>query len=197
AAIGEASQLRKAAESEVRFLMRELAHRSKNQMTVIAAMAKQTARGASSVPDFVQSFEKRIHGLASSTDLLLAHGVAGVDLRELLTRQIEPFCPVDGERVVLSGPPVRLNTQAAQILGMAGPELATNAVESEAFASDHGGLAVEWRREDDVLALRWRQPAGTPPGQVARRGLGTTELENMVGRSLAADVQREVHADGI
>ena len=197
AAIGEASQLRKAAESEVRFLMRELAHRSKNQMTVIAAMAKQTARGASSVPDFVQSFEKRIHGLASSTDLLLAHGVAGVDLRELLTRQIEPFCPVDGERVVLSGPPVRLNTQAAQILGMAGHELATNAVKYGAFASDHGSLAVEWSREDDVLALRWREIAGTLPRQDTRRGFGTTVLENMVGRSLGADVQREVHADGI
>lgn len=197
AAIGDASHRRKAAESEVRFLMRELAHRSKNQMTVIAAMAKQTARGASSVPDFVQSFEKRIHGLASSTDLLLAHGVAGVDLRELLTRQIEPFCPVDSERVVMSGPPVRLNTQAAQILGMAGHELATNAVKYGAFAGDEGSLGVEWSRDGDVLALRWRELAGQMPDQDDRRGFGTTVLENMVGRSLGAEVMRQVHADGI
>ena len=56
-ALEEASKRRQQAEVEVRFLMRELAHRSKNQMTVIAAMAKQTARGADSVPEFVQSFE--------------------------------------------------------------------------------------------------------------------------------------------
>jgi two-component sensor histidine kinase len=197
AAIGAASQSRKAAEGEVRFLMRELAHRSKNQMTVIAAMAKQTARGAGSVPDFVQSFEKRIYGLASSTDLLLAHGVAGVDLRELLTRQIEPFCPVDSERVVLSGPPVRLNTQAAQIIGMAGHELATNAVKYGAFAGDHGWLDVEWERDGEVLAFRWRETAGQMPERDDHRGFGTTVLENMVGRSLGAEVLRQVHSDGI
>src|SRR6185503_19639249 len=116
-ALEEASKRRQQAEVEVRFLMRELAHRSKNQMTVIAAMAKQTAKGADSVPEFVQSFEKRIFGLARSTDLLLANGALGVDLEELLTRQIDPFCPVDGGRVTLLGPQVRLNTQAAQILG--------------------------------------------------------------------------------
>ena len=39
-ALADAAAQRQAAEDEVRFLMRELAHRSKNQMTVIAAMAK-------------------------------------------------------------------------------------------------------------------------------------------------------------
>src|SRR5690606_8768501 len=103
----------------------------------------------------------------------------------------------DGERVVLSGPPVRLNTQAAQILGMAGHELATNAVKYGAFGSDHGSLAVEWSRDDTVLALRWREIAGQLPRQDSRRGFGTTVLENMVGRSLGAEVHRDVHADGI
>src|SRR5690606_2897766 len=146
AAIEEASRRRQQAETEVRFLMRELAHRSKNQMTVIAAMAKQTARGAESVPEFVQNFEKRIFGLARSTDLLLATGVIGVDFEELLSRQIDPFAPVDGKRVRLSGPPMRLNMQSAQIIGMAAHELATNAVKYGAFATDAGSLRVAWTR---------------------------------------------------
>ncbi len=133
-ALGDASRRRRAAETAVRFLMREVAHRSKNQMTVIAAMAKQTARGAETVPEFVPSFEHRIFRLARSTDLLLAHGVAGVDLRELLVSQIDPFCPVDGKRVIVDGPSLRLNAQAAQILGMAAHELAANAVKYGAFA---------------------------------------------------------------
>ena len=83
--------------------MRELAHRSKNQMTVIAAMAKQTARSAESVPDFVASFEKRIFGLSRSTDLVLANFVAGADLEELLSSQIGPFCPLDGGSAELVG----------------------------------------------------------------------------------------------
>lgn len=196
-ALADASRRRQAAEAEVRFLMRELAHRSKNQMTVIAAMAKQTAKTADSVPDFVQSFEKRILGLARSTDLLLAHGIAGVDLRELLSHQIDAFCPVDGGRVKFNGPDLRLNTQAAQILGMAAHELATNAVKYGAFASDGGTLRVTWRFEGGRLLLVWRETVKAMPARSKRRGFGTTVLENMVGRSLGATVTSTFHADGI
>lgn len=196
-AIGEASRQRLAAEAEVRFLLRELAHRSKNQMTVIAAMAKQTAKGADSVPEFVQSFEKRIFGLARSTDLLLAHGAQGVDLRELLTRQVDPFCPVEGGRVTLLGPPVRLNTQAAQILGMAAHEMATNAVKYGAFAREDGTLAVTWGRHGDRLRFSWRERVSVLSRRIERRGFGTVVLENMVGQALGASVERQTHADGI
>ncbi len=196
-ALGDASRRRQAAETEVRFLMRELAHRSKNQMTVIAAMAKQTARGAESVPEFVLSFEKRIFGLARSTDLLLAHGVAGVDLKELMVSQIDPFCPVDGDRVVVDGPTMRLNAQAAQILGMAAHELATNAVKYGAFAREGGRLHVGWERQGEAIAFTWREIGAVPGTATPRRGFGTTVLENMVGRSLGAEVKRESHADGI
>ena len=196
-AISAAAQKRQTAETEVRFLMRELAHRSKNQMTVIAAMAKQTARGADSVPEFVQSFEKRIFGLARSTDLLLANGLAGVDLRELMTHQINPFCPMDGERVELRGPPVRLNTQAAQILGMAGHELATNAAKYGAFADDEGHLSVIWKLRDGRLDFAWREKVKALARRAERRGFGTTVLESMVGSSLGAEVTHTLHDDGI
>jgi two-component sensor histidine kinase len=196
-ALGDASRRRQAAETEVRFLMRELAHRSKNQMTVIAAMAKQTARGAETVPEFVSSFEKRIFGLARSTDLLLAHGVAGVDLKELMVSQIDPFCPVDGDRVVVDGPSMRLNAQAAQILGMAAHELATNAVKYGAFAREGGRLRVTWERQGEAIAFVWREIGAVPGSATPRRGFGTTVLENMVGRSLGAEVKREAHPDGI
>jgi two-component sensor histidine kinase len=196
-ALGDASRRRQAAETEVRFLMRELAHRSKNQMTVIAAMAKQTARGAETVPEFVSNFEKRIFGLARSTDLLLAHGVAGVDLKELMVSQIDPFCPVDGKRVVVDGPSMRLNAQAAQILGMAAHELATNAVKYGAFAGEGGRLNVSWERQGEAIAFVWREIGAVPGSATPRRGFGTTVLENMVGRSLGAEVKREAHPDGI
>lgn len=196
-ALGDASRRRQTAETEVRFLMRELAHRSKNQMTVIAAMAKQTARGADSVPDFVANFEKRIFGLARSTDLLLAHGVAGVDLRDLLVGQIEPFATVDGTRVSATGPAVRLNAQAAQIIGMAAHELATNAVKYGALSRDGGRLNVSWNLNEDWVDFNWRESGSSPGPQTYRRGFGTTVLENMVGRSLGAEVQRLVHEDGI
>jgi two-component sensor histidine kinase len=193
----DASRRRKAAETEVRLLMRELAHRSKNQMTVIAAMAKQSAKGVDSVPEFVSGFERRIYSLARSTDLLLAHGIAGVDLREVLVRQIDPLCPLDSGRVTLAGPHLRLNTQAAQILGMAAHELATNAVKYGAFSNEIGRLEVTWEVAGEALRLVWRERVTQLGERPERRGFGTTVLELMVGRSLGATVNRTLHQDGI
>jgi two-component sensor histidine kinase len=197
ASLADASSRRKAAETEVRLLMRELAHRSKNQLAVIAAMAKQSAKSATSVPEFVASFERRIHSLSRSTDLLLAHGVAGVELRDVLSRQIDPLCPIESGRVTLTGPPFKLSTQAAQILGMAAHELASNASAYGAFAVDAGRLEVTWKAGSGGLKLEWRERAASVTGSPQRRGFGTTVLESMVGRSLNAEVTRTLNDDGI
>ena len=196
-ALADASALRQAADNDVRFLMREVAHRSKNQMTVIAAMARQTARGASDVPSYVQAFERRILGLARSTDLLLAHGRVGVGLEELIESQIAPFIPPGPGRVSLAGPPVRLNMQAAQILGMAIHELSTNAAKYGAFGDGGGTLTVQWALSADRLDLTWREsvPHALTPSE--RVGFGTTVLKSMVGHALGADVERTVHGTGM
>lgn len=196
-ALHQASARRQASEREVNFLMREVAHRSKNQMAVITAMAKQSARGAQDTASYVQAFERRIMGLASSTDLLMAHGGEGVLLTDLLASQIAPFAPEDPARVSLSGPPVRVSAQAAQTLGMAAHELSTNAVKYGAFAGDIGALAVRWARAGDRLDFTWREtvPHAVPPSD--RTGFGTTVLKSMVGRALGAEVERILHDDGI
>lgn len=196
-AIGDAARQRRRAENEVRFLMRELAHRSKNQMTVIAAMAKQTARNATSVNQFVASFERRIFGLARSTDLLLASGMVGVDLKDIISGQVDPFKPQDPERVSIDGPSIMLNTQASQIVGMAAHELATNAVKYGAFADETGRLEVTWTVYDDVVDLNWRERVKPRRRRAARTGFGTTVLNSMVGGSLGAAVTRTLHRDGI
>lgn len=192
-----ASIERQKAEREVRFLMRELAHRSKNQMTVITAMAKQTARSAEDLPSYVQSFERRIMGLARSTDLLLAHGRVGVELRELIEHHLAPFRPDAPERVTLEGPAVRLNPQAAQILGMAIHELSTNAVKYGAFGESDGALAINWTLTDTVLDLDWRETGVRTAPQSTRKGFGTTVLKSMVGGALGAHVERISHPGGI
>jgi two-component sensor histidine kinase len=161
-------------------------------------MAKQTAGSASSLEQFMPDFERRIHGLARSTDLLLANGMAGVDFSELLTSQIAAFGPVGTERVEISGPSLRLNTQAAQIVGMAAHELATNAVKYGAFADETGRLRVSWAIKGDQLDFVWRETVRvlTAPAS-ERRGFGTTVLNSMVGRGLGANVARVLHEDGI
>lgn len=197
-AMSDAAAKRKEAETEARFLMREVAHRSKNQLTVISSMAKQTARGADNVEKFVESFQYRIYGLARSTDLLLAHGTQGIGLRDLFRTQIDPFRPEDPSRVTKTGTNVYLNVQAAQVLGMAAHELATNASKYGAFSRDGGKLTVSWNRAGGGrLHLVWREyvPDFEPPSD--RKGFGTVVLQTMVAGALKADVERIVHPDGI
>tara|TARA_A100001391_G_scaffold149046_1_gene106463 strand:+ start:5371 stop:7104 length:1734 start_codon:yes stop_codon:yes gene_type:complete len=197
-ALADAGAKRRQAETESRFLMREVAHRSKNQLTVISAMAKQTARGAADVEKFVENFQNRLYGLARSTDLLLTQGTQGIGLRDLFRTQIDPFRPEDPSRVVKTGVNVYLNVQAAQVLGMAAHELATNASKYGAFSRDGGKLTVNWNRAGgDRLQLVWREtvPGFTPPAD--HKGFGTVVLQTMVAGALKADVERTVHEDGI
>jgi two-component sensor histidine kinase len=196
-ALADASEKRMTADRDIRFLMRELAHRSKNQMAVIAAMAKQTGRGATDIESYVTALERRIMGLARSTDLLLAHGRAGVMLADLIDQQLGPFRPPEPDRVTVEGPVLRINPQGAQILGMALHELATNATRYGAFAEVEGRLKLTWKTTDAALAMRWREHLGRPLVVGERSGFGTTVLRTMVGGALGARVDRVVHADGV
>lgn len=196
-ALAEASEKRMAADRDIRFLMRELAHRSKNQMAVIAAMAKQTGRGATDIQTYVAALERRIMGLARSTDLLLTHGRAGVMLADLIDQQLGPFRPPEADRLTIQGPALRINPQGAQILGMALHELATNATRYGAFAEADGRLELTWKTTDTALAMRWREHLGRPLVVGERSGFGTIVLRTMVGGALGAKVDRVVHQDGV
>jgi two-component sensor histidine kinase len=197
AALAEASIDRKSAENEIRLLMREVAHRAKNQLTVVSSMAKQTARSARSLPVFLDSFQKRIYGLARSTDLLIAGGATGVELRELLMAQIEPFRPEDIKRLEISGPPFRLANQAAQTIGLAVHELATNAAKYGAFATRSGRLVIHWKIEEETLVLIWREHLSLLRRRPVRRGFGTEIIERMLGGTLDAEIERSFHRDGL
>ena len=196
-ALAQAAKDRQAAENEIRFLMREVAHRSKNQLTVVSSIAKQTGRHARSFAAFQDSFQKRIQGLARSTDLLIAGGVAGVELRELLNAQIEPFRPSDESRLEVRGPQFRLSNQAAQTIGLAVHELATNAAKYGAFATPNGRLDLSWKRSGDRLTIVWREYVPRLRKRSETRGFGTEVIERMLGGTLEAEIERTLHRDGL
>ena len=199
-ALAEAADARVKSENEVRFLMREVAHRSKNQLTVIQAMLNQSAAGAESAGDFADAFRKRVAGLARSTDLMIANATQGVNLMELAGNQLKPFTPDDATRVRISGPVVLLDPQASQTLGMALHELSTNATKYGALANETGIVSLNWAIEGENLDLVWRESRATIDRQAiaaARKGFGSVVLERMLGMALDAKLDFIVHDDGI
>ena len=102
AALSAASLELKRRQEHSAFLMRELAHRSKNQLAVVKGMALQTARQSASVDQFVEQFAQRIQGLAESQDLMVRQNWQGAWLSDLVRAHLDLFGA--GPRAQIEGP---------------------------------------------------------------------------------------------
>ena len=97
---------RKRSEEHLRFLLRELSHRSKNLLAVIQAMAGQTAKSAETVDVFRRRFSERLMGLAASHDLLVNQNWLGGSVEHLVRGQLAPFLDAQDPRLRIHGPDV-------------------------------------------------------------------------------------------
>jgi PAS domain S-box-containing protein len=178
---------RKRAEEHVRLLMDELNHRANNLLTVVQALARQTADSVEAKA-FSKRLTERVTGLAASNRLLVSGKWQGVELAILIRSQLLPFVAGLEERVALDGAPLRLNPAAAQAIGMALHELATNAVKHGALASGGGSIRVGWAIEDcdgaACFRLTWIERGGPPVSQPQRTGFGRTVIERMIAQTL-------------
>ena len=138
---------RKQAQDQLQFLLHEVAHRSKNQLAVVQSMMRQTARSATSLAEFQQSLGERIQALAVSINMLVAENWTGAALGKLVRQQLEVFEVGDG-RLESEGPDVTVSADAAQAIGLALHELATNSVKHGAGFSDVGVTRVQRARSD-------------------------------------------------
>jgi len=176
---------RKQAEEHIRLLMNELNHRANNLLTVIQAIARQTATTADP-RDFAERFTERLNGIAASNALLVSGNWQGVDLAELARSQLTPFVG-DGGRIGLDGPAVRVKPKAAQAIGMALHELATNAAKHGALSNDAGRIDIRWSIASDgegTFRMVWSEQEGPRVVAPTRAGFGRTVLERMITGSL-------------
>jgi PAS domain S-box-containing protein len=192
---------RKKQEEHVRFLLREVSHRSKNQLAIIQAMASQTAKTSRSFEGFKSRFSQRLQGMAASQDLLVNQNWDGVNLDALIRAQLRPFAEeVDG-RLTIKGPKILLKPEAAQSLGLALHELATNAAKHGALSASSGKIAISWAIEQDPGAaqfiMTWRESGGPAVAAPSHRGFGHIVIERMVGQALGATVGLTYPPDGL
>lgn len=128
--------------SQVQLLMREVNHRSKNLLTLVQALARQTAAGGAA--DFQKRFESRLHSLAASQDLLVRSEWTSVPVRDLVLQQLAHFGRDVERRFTIDGPDLNLTAASAQTIGMALHELSTNATKYGALSNEAGMVAVRW-----------------------------------------------------
>ena len=187
---------RKRSEEHVQLLMREVNHRSKNLLAVVQSVASQTANRGSP-GDFVQRFGERLQGLSASHDLLVRDSWKGIELQELILSQLSHFRDLIGKRITLSGPTLQLKPAAAQSLGMAFHELATNAGKYGSLSNETGTLAIAWAEDGGTVSIQWKESGGPPVQKPKRRGFGTLLITNVTRSALEADVHLDLWEAGL
>jgi two-component sensor histidine kinase len=175
--------------------VRELQHRTNNLLAIVQSLAQQTARGASDLRDFVPVFTNRLQGLSHSAALLARQQWRGAMLDELIVSQVEPFASVG--RFEISGPPILLTPRAAQNLGLAFHELATNATKHGALSVPGGKVEVTWMSPPEgPLQLDWQEVGGPPVVPPRRKGFGRVLMEEIVATALGGKVETQFAAAG-
>ena len=188
---------------QMRVLMREMAHRSRNLLTVVQSMARQGARFATGLPDFVSEFTARLQVLADATNQMTeGWDNRSSNLGAVLSRQIAPYAQSYPDRIEMSGSDVVVPVEVAGQVALAVHELATNAVKHGAFAAPEGRAELSWRAEGHGgLVLCWRETGGKraalAPVGGREGGFGSILLARAVPTSVGGTLRYEPTADGL
>lgn len=185
-----------------RLLLAELQHRVRNTLAVIRSIARRTASSSETVEDYAIELDGRLNAFARVQAAVTRNPSAGIDLEYLVADELHVHMTRDGDQALVLGPPVRLQPKAAETLGLAFHELATNAVKYGALATPNGRVEVTWDRtgtdDDERLFLVWKEsgvaPAALPP---KRRGFGTDLLTRSLAYELKARTEHVIGPDGL
>ena len=187
------TQEREQAE-QIRLLLNEVNHRSKNMLATVLALAR---RGFPADDPATRAFANRIRSMTIAQDMLVKRQWSAVPLDELIHQQLEFVEDADGS-VKISGPDVGVNAKAAETLGMAIHELATNSLKHGALSVPGGHVDIGWEHGDDGgFALWWRESNGPPVKAPERKGFGTTLIREVPMRAFGLETDIHYHSEGV
>lgn len=188
------TERRAYAERQQRVLQ-ESEHRVKNMLTVVAAIAQQTARAATDLESFSDAFSGRLELLARAHQLLVGKVWHDVALSALVDRVLG--ADVAGGRAAFGGPEVLLKPGQVLGLSMILHELYTNAVKYGALCSDEGRLTVDWKIEGDQIELVWTEIGVPCSPELDGSGFGQRMIAMSVKSDLKGTIEREWRPDGL
>jgi len=186
---------RREGDERQRLLLQELAHRVKNSLAVVLAVARRSGERAADLAGFLEDFEGRLLALAAVHDLLSDNGWLGVPLPGLVRLALAPH---DGEgRVGAEVEDLAVRPAAAQDLVLALHELAVNATKHGALSAAGGVVAVTVRARDGDLVLAWRETGGPAVAPPSGRGFGTALLEAVASHERGGRLETDWRPEGL
>jgi len=182
----------KLHEREVRDMLRELTHRSKNLLSVVQSIAHQSRIGVTDIDAFLGPFAARLMTLSVIHELLVDNDWRGAPVRDVVRRvrartpgAIDLDCQIEGPEVVLT-------PEFAQNLALAVHELLADAIGAD---DSMARIAVVWRHEPGVsFEFQWSASgrAGRPCGIFCQR-----LLQNILPRAVGGNGVLTLEDEGL
>jgi two-component sensor histidine kinase len=165
-------------------LTSELRHRVSNLIAVIRTISSRTAQSAKSMKEYAEVMDGRLMALARTQELLTRNGSSGADVIDVVRNEIGLQAlagnyNVDGPRVVISA-------KAAEVLGLAVHELATNSLKYGALSGASGCVSASWkvmpRDGESWLSFDWSEKRAQTLEKTVpfRRGFGSELIERRI-----------------
>lgn len=187
-----------------RLLLAELQHRVRNTLGIVRSIARRTAATSASVEAYAMHLDGRLNAFARTQSMVTRDPSAGVDLELLVAEELQAHTAREGDRIHIGGPTVRFRAKAAETIGLAVHELATNAIEHGALACPDGRIEVTWRVDGSDragparLCFSWAETGGPgSPAAEPRRGFGTELLERTLAYELKARTRLAFEPNGL
>lgn len=186
---------RKLEEDRRQTLLAELDHRVKNVLATVQSLAIQTARRTTSLEAFLENFSGRLKTMGSANELLTAARWRGAAIDHLAAAELGALAP---GQTGWEGPELFLTPRAANALALGLHELAANAVKFGALSVETGRVDLRWKSTPDGgFELIWTESGGPTVTLPARRGFGSTLLEQVTGRELNGDAGIDYRPAGV
>src|SRR5262249_33437860 len=155
-------------------------HRVKNVLARVLALTQISQEAGSPPEEAMQTLVRRIHSMAKTHSLLSQSLWSGARLDELCAIELEPYRL--GDNIVVRGPVILLNPDAAQAITLVLHELTTNAAKYGSLSVPNGRVQIDISKRhegesDEALVLTWRESGGplvTPPKKM---GYGTSVIQ--------------------
>ena len=186
-------------ESEERkaLLMRELAHRGKNLVSVIQSIAMRSLSGERTLDDAREVFIGRLQALASTYSTLTDETPESAQLRDIVKAGLKSH----SERAEIRGPAILVPAKTAQTLALVVHELATNAAKYGGLSVPSGRVEVSWELvrnggDDEQFLFKWSERLGPPVKSPAHKGFGSVIITSVVGTELNCAPTMEYAEEG-
>jgi PAS domain S-box-containing protein len=189
----------KQREEQLALLVSEFKHRIKNSFALTQALLGQALREEGVSEATRDKLFARLRAMAGTHDVLAGAEWTGATLQAVLEGAVRPFVGQHDERIVISGPEVRLSPRGALSFSLVFHELLTNATKYGALSEASGQVRVEVTPLEglDELAFSWREMGGPPVVQSEKAGFGTKLIERLLAGEYAARLSRDLRPEGL